>query len=148
MAEDEHQRSALSNPLTWQNLPQVLGKLETSGEQLTLDILMQKNRDGMPHLAAALATAPDTVIRALNNHGVQITADTLLNGREPNFTMQAIIDRGMGSDLISVANWQGQPRNDFTAVYRALPEQQQAYASNYHAVLASLDTPAQKGLAR
>jgi hypothetical protein len=131
-AQDDQGRSALSNPLTWYHFPTILDSLTKNGEALTLDTLLQENRDGVSYLVTGLATAPDIVIPALNRHGVVLTGETLLDGRHPSSVLQAVISRNAGSDLFTVANWQGGNPSDLRSVYHLLPHNQQAQVTQYH----------------
>lgn len=137
--EGDEQLSALSNPRTWQRLPKVLEKLEASGESLTLETLLEKNKDGTTHLENALAAAPDIVIHALNKHGVQLGADTLLqNGTEPTKALEMIISRQAGPELFTLDNWKGAHPTDARRALEALPQEQQNLVGGISALCARM----------
>lgn len=118
-------RTPLGNPRTWQQLHKVLDKLEAAGERITLDLLLQPNRDGESYLAVGLATAPDTVIPALNQHGIQITRDVLLDGNKPGSHFEALLKRCAGAELFTLDNWQGHTPAEMRQVHSHLPPEQQ-----------------------
>jgi hypothetical protein len=136
---------ALSNPRTWQRLPKVLEALEASGEQLTLELLLQPNRDGESHLATALTTAPDVVIPALNAHGVQLTDEVLLENGKPSAILETLIRRRAGSDLFTHENWQGRSSEGMRAVYNHLPEPQKERVQGMYTLAATLRSESAQG---
>lgn len=124
-------RSLLDNPRMWQNLPKVLDALEEKGEKLTLDHLLQTNRDGDAFLTVGLATAPDSVIPALNAHGIQLTADVLLSNGKPSAHLEAVIERKAGAELFTMNNWNGHHPAEMTQVHKLLPPAQQEQTSYF-----------------
>ncbi|MCH2546612.1 MAG: hypothetical protein MK052_03235 [Alphaproteobacteria bacterium] len=159
--EGKDGHTPLSNPKTWRKLPQMLDKLEASGETIGLELLQQPNRNNFAnlqtrnpeietpptHLQAALIAAPDFVIPALNAHGVQLNNDTLVNeDGKATPAFQTLIDNKQGDRLFSGTNWEDGNAALHQAAYRALPPEQQELVINYRQIQTNLSyTPPHKG---
>lgn len=135
LAKDNSGRCALDNPHQWQRFRTVLAQTDAS---VTLECLQQPNRDGDSFLTVGLMTAPQEVIHALHENGMQLTDRDLLQGYPESGALQAIIARDAVQDLFTLENWKGQPPENMQRVYHALPDNQRALVNNYHSLFTVL----------
>lgn len=116
----------LDIPSITHQLPTYLEALNQRGTPLTLEQLMQPNRDGSTHLESVLRYGyTPSIVPLLNAGGVRIGKAALLDDvGAPTPVLDAAIANGQQAinHLFSYANWQGSRPEDFTQAVQALPQ--------------------------
>lgn len=132
--------TALDNPRTWQEYPDLLDRLAENGE-LTIEALNRRSTLGVSLLESAVGFAKNAadVFRTVNGHGITLDASQFINTKgEPTPLMETLINRWECGALMQPKNWEGQNRSGIQAVINAIPEAQLAMVPNRHAFMASL----------
>jgi hypothetical protein len=149
LTADEKGDTPLGNPATWRHIEPVLQSLRAAGTPLTHADLLQPDRHGQPYLRTALAGTPETVLPALNQAGIRVPVDTLLNTKgEPTLLLQQLIDDGAAPLLFTRDNLKGESPMTVRQLHAALPEDQQQQIRNLNALIATLRSGTEKGQGR
>lgn len=138
--------TALDNPKTWKQYPDLLDKLAEQGE-LTTDSLKRASPYGVTLLESAIRfDDAGKVIKAVNRVGLSIGAELLISeDGKPTRLMQQLIELNECHALFTEENWTGQSRQNFRTVLNIIPEEQRTAISNRHAIGALVSATEQAG---
>lgn len=129
----------LDNPLAWRQIGRLCTQMEQNGTPLSLETLLKPNRHGKPFLEDALSLDDPDILRRLNENGIHLQKDRLLDGDgNPAPLLTAAIDHGNAHLLFTQSNWQGASVREMKEAFHALPEQHQAQVPNWHALCATI----------
>ena len=141
LAPDAKGDAILGKAHNWEFLDAICQELAASDKPLTLEHLLQTNRDGVTYLETALEEAPlDKVMAGLRHCGIYLRKDQLIDpetGDANKFLRAACLNKNPGA-LFHADNWQGANPRDVSAVLKAMPEEVQDKIPNRHQLVATL----------
>lgn len=131
--------TALDNPRTWQENPDLLDRLAENGE-LTIEALNRRSPLGVSLLESAIGFANNAadVFRTVNRQGITLDASVFINKGEPTLLMETLVNRWECGALMQKGIWEGQNPSSLQAVIKSIPQEQLAMIPNRHAFMASL----------
>lgn len=139
----------LDNPRTWTRFGDILGALAQAGTPLTREQLDATNHNGERFLAMGMAFAPETVLPALNRHGIALRKDALIQpDGEATPLLKSMTMLGTVPQLFVESNWQGAPVQELRDTHHALPEAAQAQVKNLYSLASRLERQQTHGTAR
>lgn len=147
-AQNGQDFAPLDNPLVWRQIDRLCTRLEQNGAPLTLETLLKPNRHGKSFLEDALSLNDPGILSTLNQNGIHLQKDRLLDGEgQPSPLFAAAISHGNAHLLFTQSNWQGASVQDMKETFKALPESHQKQVPNWHALCATIGKQ-QKSAAR
>ena len=139
LAPDENGYTPLDNPRNWESRPELFATINAwLGEQPGL--VTRRTPQGLSLLDYTLVAAPDCAaqIAALNETGLQLQRDFLLENGEMTPVATWLADEDKLGAVFTIENWVGASPRDFRHAVCTLPESAQAQIPNYYRLLAEL----------
>ncbi|MBM3617146.1 MAG: hypothetical protein FJX23_01215 [Alphaproteobacteria bacterium] len=147
--EDANGFTPLDNPRVNRTGEALLDGLKASDTPLSHALLTRETRRGGSVLEAmAGAMETEKLVSTLNQAGIQLGAEELLNSNGlPTQTLHNILDQDGGAALFTADNWQGKHRGEMKRVYDALPASQKEGVA-LHSLQSQMRPRTEQGIGR
>ena len=138
----------IDNPRIWKHMDEILDALNEKGTPLTVeDFLQQREKNGESHslLETVLAGKGAGKLKTLNNAGIQIPLDVMVQDGEASPLLQNLLDQGTAKHLLSPANVKKQGTGITREVFKLLEAADQAPANVNSMFLSAQGNPNIRG---
>ena len=139
LTPDEKGYTPLDNPRNWEVRPELFETVNAWLAQKP-DLIAKRTPQGLTLLDYTLVAAPDCAaqIAALNESGLQLQRDFLLENGELTPVAAWLADEDKLGAIFTIENWLGTSVRDFRTTVCTLPEPAQAQIPNYYRLLSEL----------